>query len=265
MECKLDLTVSCREGRSYARDVYAGKPFRVVSVGQYATDNALHLMLMSVSPGILDGDHYDIRISLEEDARLQLEAQSYQRIYHMNGRATQQMVVTLARGSDFSFIPYPVVPHKNSTFVSKTSVVLHPEASFLVGEIITCGRRLSGEVFEYAHFQNLVEVHNHEGRLLLKDNVMLVPSLMPLSGIGLLEGHTHQGTLVYLAKSGETVEPLIENLHEKLGTEEDIVYGISETRHPGFVLRVLGGGGEQLYRCFEEAKNLIWETKNSHL
>ncbi|ODS83465.1 MAG: hypothetical protein ABS46_06345 [Cytophagaceae bacterium SCN 52-12] len=265
MICKLDLTVGCRDGRSYVRDLYAGKPFRAVPVGQYATDNALHMMLMSVSPGILDGDHYDIRISLEEDAQLQLEAQSYQRIYHMNNRATQEMVVSLARGSDFAFIPYPVVPHRNSTFISKTSVALHPEASFLIGEIITCGRRRSGEVFEYAHFQNLVEVYNEQGRLLLKDNVMLVPSMMPLPGIGLLEGYTHQGTLIYLAHAGETVLPLIESLYEQLEPEEDVICGISQTMHPGFVLRMLGGGGEQLYRCFEAAKDLIWNAKKQHL
>lgn len=261
MICKLDLTVGHRLGRSYARDIYAGKPFRVVPVGQYATDNALHLMWMSVSPGILDGDHYDIRIELEEDARLQLESQSYQRLYHMNNRATQDMHIRLARGADFAFVPYPVVPHRNSTFISKTKVTLHPEASFLMSEIVTCGRKLSGEVFEYAHFQNLTEVYDEKHRLLLKDNIMLVPSLMPLSGTGMLEGFTHQGTLVYTGKAGDAISSLIEEVYDMLECEEGVVYGVSETKHPGFVLRMLGNGGEQLHKCFVCVKDLVWETK----
>ncbi|MBO9640505.1 MAG: urease accessory protein UreD [Siphonobacter aquaeclarae] len=257
MQCRLHVTVGHKNGRSYARDIFAGKPFRAMPVGQYAADNALHLMLMSVSPGILDGDHYDVRFDLDAHARLRLEAQSYQRLYTMNTRATQEMTITLAPGSDFAYVPYPVVPHRDSTFISKTRVELHPGARFLLGEIITCGRKLSGERFEYTRFQNLVEVVTPDGTLLLKDNVVLVPAAMPLTEIGLLEGYTHQGTLICLGQEDDGT--LLDRLHDELATEAGITFGISATRYPGFVLRILGSGGEQLHRCFERIRDIIWE------
>lgn len=257
MECRLQIAVGRKNGRSYARDIFAGKPFRAVPVGQYTSDKALHLMLMSVSPGILDGDHYDVRVEVDEGARLQLHAQSYQRLYTMNTRATQDMTIRLGAGSDFAYVPYPIVPHRQSTFISKTRVELHPGARFVLGEIITCGRKLSGEVFEYTRFQNIVEVVNAAGDLLLKDNVVLQPGNMPLSGIGLLEGFTHQGTLICLGL--DQPEELMERLHDYLAGEKGLEAGLSATRYPGIVVRVLGTGGEQLFRCFEYIRDLIWE------
>ncbi|MBB6501060.1 urease accessory protein UreD [Pedobacter cryoconitis] len=260
MICSLNLTVEEKNGRSYLKDVFVTPPFRVVPVGQHQSDQAAYLMIMSSSPGILSGDEYQIDIHVQERARLQLQSQSYQRLYNMENSATQHLEVQLEKGSSFFYVPHPVVPHENSFFTSINKVYLEDDCELLMSEIITCGRKHHGEVFKYRHFQNLTEIYHHE-RLIMKDNVLLQPAMMPLTSTGLLEEYTHQGTLIYLHTKGYSVNEVIEHFFSSVSLEQDVIFGISALQQKGFVLRILGHGGEQLYNCFQKVQHYLWELQ----
>lgn len=260
MICALKIIVCERHGRSYLKDVYVTPPFRVVPVGQHKTDGSAYLMVMSTSPGILSGDQYQMEICVSENARLQLQSQSYQRLYNMEAEASQRLNITLEQGSSFSYIPHPVVPHENAHFTSVNKVFLADGCELILSEIITCGRKHCDEIFRYRHFQNLTEIYHH-GKLVLKDNVLLQPQDMPLVGTGLLEGFTHQGTLVYLNTKGKPATALIERFFSMMNDEPDVISGISQVQHNGFVLRVLGNGGEQMYNCFQRVQQYLWEEQ----
>ncbi|MGY0036583.1 urease accessory protein UreD [Pedobacter sp. NJ-S-72] len=262
MICSLKITVEEKQGRSYLKDVFVTPPFRVVPVGQNKADHAAYLMVMSTSPGILSGDEYQLSILVKADARLQLQSQSYQRLYNMENSASQHMEVNLEKGSSFFYVPHPVVPHENSCFTSVNTVNLDDNCELMMSEIITCGRKHHGEVFKYRHFQNLIEIYHHQ-KLILKDNVLLQPASMPLDSTGLLEGFTHQGTLVYLHTKQVAVNELIEDLFALLSKQEDLIFGISAVQQKGFVLRMLGNGGEQLYNCFQTVQHYIYGKKQA--
>ncbi len=243
------------------KDVFVSPPFRVVPVGQTMSDDAAYLMIMSSSPGILDGDHYDLNVEVEKNARLQLQSQSYQRLFTMVGGATQQMRIILQDGSSFSYVPHPIVPHADSTFKGITHVEMGEDCDLLMSEIITCGRKHHGEVFRFKHFQNLIEIR-YRNRLILKDNVLLQPDLMQLGSIGQLEGYTHQGTLMYIHTKKQPIDDLIEQFQEILDTEQDMQCGISRIQHDGFMVRCIGNGGEQIFECFQRIQNLLWDEKS---
>lgn len=261
MDCRLKITAGYRAGKSYMKDVFVSPPFRVVPVGQTMSDDAAYLMVMSSSPGILDGDHYDLHVEVEENARLQLQSQSYQRLFTMEGGASQQMQIVLNDNSSFAYVPHPIVPHANSTFRSIAKVEMGENCHLLMSEIITCGRKHHGEVFRFRHFQNLVEIW-HRNRLILKDNVLLQPDLMQLGAMGQLEGYTHQGTLMYINTKKLSVDDLIEQFQEMLDGEPDMQCGISRIQRDGFVVRCLGNGGEQIYDCFQRIQNHVWDEKS---
>lgn len=240
------------------KDVFVSAPFRVVPVGQIKSKRSAYLMVTSSSPGILNGDHYDIKVQVEAHARLQLQSQSYQRLFDMDGEASQSIRIDLADHSAFSYVPHPVVPHTNSTFRSKAQVEMGDDCEFLMSEIITCGRKHHGEVFRFTHFQNLTEVRHNDQRI-LKDNMLLQPGLVKLDSIGQLEGFTHQGTMIYINTRNRSVQVLIEDVFEMLQTETGMEFGISKIQGDGFVLRCLGQGGEQLYDCFQRIQDKIWD------
>lgn len=263
MICNLDVKVAQREGKSYLKDAYVTQPFRIVPVGQYRRDNAAYLMMMSSSPGLLDGDDHRLQIEVAPSARLQLQTQAYQRLFHMKEASYQQLRVQLGKDAYFSYVPHPIVPQEASTFYSQNKIQMEDGCQVLLGEIITCGRKLSGEQFKYNHFQNLIEVY-HAGRLIVKDNILLQPDKMPLHGLGLFEGYTHQGTLMYLNTKSIKVGKLVDELYDRYNQVSGIEFGITELQRDGFMIRVLGMGGEQLYSIFQEIQTTMWDQYFIH-
>lgn len=260
MISKLMIVAGFKDGRSYLKDAYFSRPFRIANVGQYKTDKDLYLMIMSASPGLLDNDHYDISIKVEGCTRLQLQSQAYQRLHNMQEGATQKILITLEQGSAFSYVPHPIVPHRDSKFKSHTVAHLQKNCQFLLSEIITCGRKHSGEVFRFTYLQNLLEVYDQR-KLLLKDNLFLQPKRLPLNTIGQLDGFTHQGVLVYISTGVEAADLYANEVAHLLEKEKDVCYGISGIAANGFVLRILGNGGEQLLNCFASIQEKLWHCR----
>lgn len=258
MICKLNVKVAQRQGKSFLKDAFVTQPFRIVPVGQYRRDNAEYLMMMSSSPGFLDGDDHRIQIEVEEGGKLQLQTQSYQRLFHMKDSSHQHLKVNLAKNSNFSYVPHPIVPQTSATFFSKNEIQMEKDCFCIIGEIITCGRKLSGEEFKYNHFQNLIEIYA-EDKLIMKDNVLLRPEEMPLSGLGLLEGFTHQGTFICVNTQGLVLSDIIERFYDEFHETEAIEFGISALEHSGFIVRVLGIGGEQLFNMFKKMESFLWD------
>jgi len=259
MNSRLNIVAGFKQEKSYVKDLYVSLPFRVVSVGQRKNDDKLYQMVMSSSPGILDGDHYHLDISLEEGASLQLQSQSYQRLFNMKDKAVQELNVTMEDNTSFAYVPHPVVPHENSNFKSKAEIHVGKNSQIIISEIITCGRKHYGEVFKLKRFQNLMEIY-HENKLVVKDNVLIQPDLIPISSIGNLEEYTHQGTLIfYSTKENVAKDNLIETLLESSETYwEDMEIGISAMEDNGFVLRALGNGGEIMYNFFLHVQEILW-------
>lgn len=260
MKCKLTILASYKNGKSYLKDSFFTRPFRVADSGLYEEDDGLYLMFMNSSPGILDTDDYDISINLEENSRLQIQSQSYQRLFNMKTGAKQKMTVQMGQNCTFSYVPHPIVPHENSKFKNHTLIKMNDDCNLILSEIITCGRKLCGEVFRFSHFHNLTEVF-HQDRLILKDNIVLEPNINPLNTIIQLESFTHQATFVFISTKEKSSEPFIQCVHDKLSLEKEIIFGISEMAENGFVLRVLGNGGEQLHDCFQDLQKLLWESE----
>lgn len=258
MVSNLDITVAHRAGYSYLKDAYTTQPFRIVPVGQNRSDRAAYLMIMSSSPGILSGDEHRINIRVEADAMLQLKSQSYQRLFDMEGSASQYISVKMRENSNFAYVPHPVVPHQNSSFFSTNKIEMADHCSLILSEIITCGRKHSGELFQYSHFQNLTEVY-HRQKLILKDNVLLQPAIMPLNSLGILEGYTHQGTFMFVNTKGIVPDELIAHFYPQLQQLTNVEAGISPIQQTGFVIRILGNGAEPLFDFFQQVQNHIWD------
>lgn len=257
MKNRLDIHVGFKGGRSYLKDTFFTPPFRVADICIDRSDPVCYLMIQSSSPGILDNDHYDITVRATSGSHLQLQSQSYQRLYNMKVGAQQDMRIDLEQGSRISYIQHPIVPHENSNFSARNAVHMAEECVFTYGEIVTCGRKLSGELFRFTKFQNLTTVF-HNGRLILKDNILLEPSAVDIHSVGMLEGFTHQGTLMHIHTGGVELEAEAALAQATMEAEEDIVFGLSRPTPNILVLRVLGNGGEQLLSAFQAIDRAMW-------
>lgn len=262
MNSHLNIIAGYKQSKSYVKDLYVTLPFRVVSVGQLKNDNKLYQMIMSSSPGILDGDHYKLQITLEKGAALQLQSQSYQRLFNMKGQAAQELNVLMEDETSFAYVPHPIVPHEASNFKSVAKIHIGKKSNIIISEIITCGRKHHGEVFKLRRFQNLMEIY-HENKLAVKDNVVIQPDLIPIESIGNLEQYTHQGTLIfYSTKENINKEDLVEKIiHATENLQKEVEIGISTMEGNGFVLRAVGYGGEIMYNFFLQVQELLWSLE----
>lgn len=250
MESDVVVRVGVRDGISYLASSYFTPPFKVANITE-DKNGPLHLMLMCSSPGVLDGDRQSIRVDVDANGRLQLMTQSYQRLFQMKGGASQSMEVRLGAGASFCWLPHPCVPHAESIFSARNKVFLSEGCELVWGEVLTCGRKLRGEVFALSSYHVRTEVYLYE-RLALLENVFLRPSVLPVEATGQMEGFTHQASLLYIRQDGERRA----GVEEYLSGIEGILYGVTDGPMNSLVVRMLGNKAEQLYDCLKRIAEL---------
>lgn len=255
MNAELYIQVAARNKCSYLKKAFFTTPLKVMNITEDKICNPLHLMLMSSSPGILDGDRYAINIEVAEGASLQLHTQAYQRLFNMKQEAVQQMKLLLHEGATFCYLPHPSVPHQQSNFTSRNHFYLSNHCRFIFGEVLTCGRKLNGEIFLFSKYHSITHIYLNN-RLVIKENLLMQPSLINAGVIGQLEGFTHQASLIYLQQDVD-MKPIQQLLLQFLSTQKEIEAGISAAPINGLIIRLLGNGAEQLYDCMKQIQQFL--------
>lgn len=255
LNIKLHIKTGFKNNRTYLETGYCTQPFKIANITEDKTKGDLRLMLMSSSPGILDGDNYDIKIELLEQSFLQLHTQSYQRLFTMKNGATQHFEAHLAPQSSFIYVPHPLVPHESAHFTTRNNIYLSPQCTLIWGEVLTCGRKLNGEVFKFTKLHSLTNIYLNN-RLMIKENLFLEPQTINLNALGQLEGYSHQASLIYLNELADISE-LNKKINHFLSQQKDIVFGISEPPVNGLIVRILGQKAEPLYDCLKVITSVL--------
>ena len=220
-------------------------------------------MVSSSSPGVLDNDNYTIEVLIEKDAKVHVTTQGYQRLFTMSNHASQHMNVHVLNNGSFCFLPHPLVPHKASNFSAANNIYLVDNHNLLWSEIITCGRKLSGEEFKFTRFHTITNVYLNN-KLVVKENVLLEPLKKNVHAIGQLESYTHQSTLLFIDDHAD-MKKILETGKQLLSGIEDIIFGISDLPVNGLIFRTLGLKAEKLFNCNNKLAWLIQQMVNSNV
>lgn len=247
MIAKLHIQTALRGNKTYLRKCFSATPFKIANVTEDKNRDCLQLMLMTSSPGILDGDEYQIKIELEEGCSLQLQTQSYQRLFSMKKGALQKMEVNMSKNSSFCFLPHPAVPHKSSNFTSINKISLSNGCKLILGEVLTCGRKLNGEEFQFTKYHNCTEIFINK-KLALKENLLIQPSITNVRAMGQFENYSHQASLIYIDETANS-SSLVYEINQLLSRQSDICFGTSALQVNGVIVRLLGFAGEHLHKC----------------
>jgi urease accessory protein len=245
MNALLQIQTNFDDGITRLGNTYFTPPFKVANITENKQSNWLQLMIMNSSPGILDGDEYKMFIEMNAGSCLHLHSQSYQRLFQMKKTASQDLVIRLDDNCSFTYIPHPCVPHEHSSFKSTNKIYLSGNCNLIWGEVLTCGRKLNGEVFRFSSYHTITEVYK-EKKLVLKENLLMQPSKVDPKKLGQLEGFTHQASFVHFPAENLNSE-CIGLIHEVLANQDDIEFGITQVEGNGIMVRMLGHGAELLY------------------
>ena len=249
MKGRLQLRTAFRSGSTVVADLYYAPPYKLVQVSKPGV--LLHLVLMCASPGILDGDNYEMEVDVAEGTRVYWTTPSFQRLFAMKKGARHQMQVRVRKGAAFYCVSYPLVPQAGSVFSGMNSIYLDENAILFWSEIITSGRG-GGEQFLFTRFQSKTEIF-YSGKIIVRENLVLYPSEVNLQEIGQLEGFTHQATIFFI-HPGVQFEELNQELFSFLKDKQQIEFGITRLQVNGICIRILGYKGEQLYDAVQQLR-----------
>jgi urease accessory protein len=251
----IHIEVVLRNDRSIPLKAFSTPPFKVMEITENPKGGILQLMLMSSSPGVLDGDRYEVKVDVGSGASLELQTQSYQRLFSMKNSASQTFTLNMQPNASFTFLPHPVVPHESSDFLAINKIHLATGCRLAWGEVFTCGRKLNGEMFSFRRYQSITEIFVND-RMVMKENLYMQPSTVNASGMGQLEGYTHQATLIVIDKD-IAIKEVMAVITDSLGLQQQIIFGVTSAPVNGIVVRLLGNKAEQLYSCLRNTLGII--------
>ncbi len=130
----------------------------------------------SLGGGLVDGDAIDLRVTVAEDAWLALATQASTKVYRSSARGTSQTLAcdVAARGA-LVCIPDPVVPFAGARYAQRSTLRLARDASLVWLDGVTCGRRLSDERWDFAHYSARTNI-KREGEVVVRDHTVLDPA-----------------------------------------------------------------------------------------
>lgn len=199
--------------------------------------------IISTSGGILQGDRYDIDVTLAPDTMAHVTTQSATKVQSMDANfATQTQNFTLAENSYFEFLPGPTIPHRSSRFVTHTTITVDPTATALCSEIVMSGRKYhrGGEMFMYDLYSSLTTGRRPDGTELFTEKYIIEPERRSVRSAGLMGRFDVLGNVILLTPPAHANEVLAQVV---AGPSEDgeTISGASRLPNDaGLIFKVLG-------------------------
>ncbi|MCI3923885.1 urease accessory protein UreD [Paenibacillus sp. TRM 82003] len=185
-------------GRTVLRDAYFTSPLKLTKTFPVAGPSlGCSATVMDVSPGLMDGDTYELAWTVEPGCSAAVTTQSYAKVHpcpRIGARQTTSIVV--GAGASLVYAPQPTMLYADAAFRGTLDVELAPDASLLLFDALCAGRIHygGGEAFRYALYDNDLRI-TAGGRLCAANRMVVCPAELPVAAVGAFESFTHVGTL----------------------------------------------------------------------
>lgn len=250
----LKLTAEYKNGRTVITDSEFTAPLKI-ALPFYRKDFT-EVMMMAASAGILEGDVYDIEITVRENAFLKFTGQSYTKVFKADKLGAKQSVrINVEQGGTLIFAPCPVIPFGGSIFDVRTEVNIHPDSRLAITDILSSGRTAMNEEFAFKSFRSRTVVCIDKKPVYL-DNRRLVPEETPLRGIGFFEGYTHTGSAYFYGIDKQALEEALSQYSSGEAAMSIASAGIS--------VRAAGNGADPIHKLFENIIKVMTENHTKH-
>lgn len=259
----LKLDMENRQGRSVAKNVYFHGAFKVMRPIYHGKNKYPCYYLLNPGGGYLDGDKYQMNITLEEKAQLTLTTQSSTKVYKTpKQEAYQQSIFHLKKDSYLEYLPDALIAYKDAKYFQDTSIYMEKGASLIYSDILTPGWSPEGDHFSYDRIRLKTKIYM-EDELVLYDHIKLQPKSQNMSGLGFMEGYTHLGSLIVIGQN--TNDKLLDRLYEAIQEESgDFVFGLSHLSIKGFTVRIMANYTQVIERIINTCHGIIsneWHEK----
>ncbi|ONI44207.1 hypothetical protein AN641_01145 [Candidatus Epulonipiscioides gigas] len=235
------------------KNCYFTSPFKIIAPF-IKDDGFINLMIMSSSAGIMEGDTQSINIDIAEHCKVEVTAQSYEKIHKMkDGVASRDTLITVGTNSTLIYSPKPTIPFSLSSFISSTKIYLKDNTSKLIfAEMLTSGRVHYNENFNYNIYKAQTEIYVAD-EIVYIDNTCFEPKKIDMNGFLFYEGYTHLLNVILIHYDSNI---LINKIRKYLANIEEIIFGASQTYYSALVIKVLARNAQIIEKIFTDIQNL---------
>jgi urease accessory protein len=211
--------------------------------------NMACVYIITTSGGTLQGDRISLEIDVEADAYAHITTQGMTKVQTMDTNyAAQAQTFRLSENAYLEFMPDPIIPFRNSKFITETHIVRHPSATLIYSEILLPGRRYhrADEYFGFDVFSSCVKGFDPSGQEQFCEKYILEPERTNLRQVGIMGAFDVYANVLFLTPKANA-----DAVHDLLGTgfsvEEGLAWGASKLPNDeGLVFKVLGNEVKQV-------------------
>ncbi|MWC30467.1 urease accessory protein UreD [Paenibacillus sp. MMS18-CY102] len=251
----LRASFECPRDRTVMTEKYHNAPIKIAKT--FPLGKGVGAIVMDVSPGLLDGDHYELNWQCGDRSRVYVTNQSFTKVHpagEQNGALLRQSF-TLGEGAVMEHMPEPVMLYKGAAFRSETNVTLSQGAIWMQVDVWCPGRTLRGEVFQYARFDSRTRVHYGE-ELIFAQRQLIEPASQLITVPGSWEKASHIGS--FLAFGDRIGAAQLEAVREALAALPNrdvygIAIGASLTHKHGLAVMAAGTASWPLQEALRSA------------
>lgn len=251
---ELSLRFAQRDHTTALVDSFFRPPLQVMQPIKDGT-GCLMVYLLSPSGGVVQGDRYQIEIIAEADTHALFTTQAATKIYRMpHDCASQEIRIEVHPGAVLEFIPDAAILFGGANFHQHIQVTLHPNAAFMMQDIVMPGRLARGEVMQFDTYASRITVRDSQG-LLLYEPTRLQPATQDYHRLGILEGHHCWGNW-YFFGDGINWEAFCQQTHSLFDDLPDAIGSISRLHRKGSCARILSPFLSPIYAQFERLRQI---------
>lgn len=238
----LQIAVEEKNGRTVITDCVFTAPLKIVT--PFYRPGETEIMMMAASPGLLDGDDYEIALTVGSNASLRFSGQSYTKLFKSDLAGSSQSVrITVEDNGRLIYKPCPVIPFAGSIYTCNTEVHLSANSKFAMTDVFAVGRVAMNEQFKFKKYHSCTKVYV-DGKLKFFDQQRLIPLEWDLASLGFFEGYTHCGIL-YLFGQTEIILPDYENVESAITKAA-----------AGYCIRAFANSADCLCKLFDDILKL---------
>ncbi|MUT67233.1 urease accessory protein UreD [Paenibacillus sp. NEAU-GSW1] len=237
---------------------YHTAPIKIAKA--FPLEEGLGVIVMDVSPGLLNGDRYELDWHAHKEANIWITNQSYTKVHPSrdDGGSSMLQCFSLEENAVVEHMPEPLMLYQTSRFYNETRVQLSPGAVWMQADILCPGRTLRQEVFKYRELHASLTVH-YGDELIFAQRQRIVPGQQRLASPGCWEEQTHWATFYVFSDrvSSSLLEPIQQLLEELPAFDKHrVLAGATLTFRHGLAVSAASTAAWPL----QQTMKLVWET-----
>ena len=207
------------------------------------------LFIITTTGCVLQGDRLALEVTLAPGARAHVTTQSATKVHSMDANyAVQTQSFVLADDAYLEFLPEPLIPHRQSRFLSDTRISIAPTATFLYGEIVQPGRKHHhpDESFGATLLSLGVTAERPDGRALFTEKLVIDPARRPVRQTGVMGPFDVFANVILL-----TPKAAADRVHARIAADVDLAAGVAAgachlPNDAGLIFKAVGRETEQV-------------------